>query len=81
MSMKFHLKNCKNNFEKLISRLFDEVHCSQIFFMIRLVFIFQDQIFYCTKNVPKNHNKFGYFRHGGETHFLVLAETLMYEFE
>ena len=30
--MKFHIKNWKNNFEKLISCLFDEVHCSPIFF-------------------------------------------------
>ena len=75
--MKIHLKNWKNYFEKFISRLFDEVHCSPIFFMIRLVFIFQDLIFYCTKKVPKNHNQFWYFRHGGETHFLVLAQTLI----
>ena len=76
--MKFHLKNWKNYLEKISSRSFDEVHCSPFFFIIRLVFIFQDQIFYCTKKVSKNHNKFWYFRHGGETHFLVLAQTLIY---
>ena len=76
--MKFPLKNWKNNLQKLISRLFDEVHFSPIFFIIRLVFIFQDKIFYCTKKFPKNLNQFWYFRQGGETHFLVLAQTLIY---
>ena len=51
--MKFHLKNCKNIFEKFIFRLFYEVHCWPIFLLIRLVFFFQDLIFYCTKKVPK----------------------------
>ena len=46
--------------------------------MIRLEFIFQDLFLYCTNEVPKNHNHFGYFRHGGETHFLALAQTLIY---
>ena len=46
--------------------------------MIRMVFIFQDILFYCINKVPKNHNQFGYFRHRGETHFLVLAQTLIY---
>ena len=49
--------------------------------MIRLVFIFQDLIFYRTKKVPKNSSQYWYFRHGGETHFLVLAQTLIYGFK
>ena len=47
------------------------------FYMICLVFIFQNQFFYGTNQVPKNHNQCWYFRHGGETHFLVLAQTLI----
>ena len=38
----------------------------------------EDLIFYCTNKVPKNHNQFWYFCHRGETHFLVLAQTLNY---
>ena len=41
--------------------------------------MFKDLLFYCTKKVPKNHNKFYHFRHEGGTHFLVLAQTLIYE--
>ena len=40
--------------------------------------ILQKLHFYCTKKVPKNLNQFCHFRHGGGTHFLVLARTLMY---
>ena len=39
---------------------------------------FQDLLLYCTKKVAENHNQFFHFRHGGETHFLVLAQTLIY---
>ena len=41
--------------------------------------MFQDLPFCCTKKVPKNHNIFFHFCHGGGTHFLVLAQTLIYE--
>ena len=38
-------------------------------------FIVQDIHFYCTKEVPENHN---HFCHSGETHFLVHGQTLIY---
>ena len=42
--------------------------------------MFHDLNFYCTKNNPKNHNKICHFLTGsGETHFLVLAYTLILE--
>ena len=40
--------------------------------------IFQNLLLYCIKKVTKNHDQFFRFRHGGETHFLVLAQTLIY---
>ena len=40
--------------------------------------IFQDPTFYWTKKVPRIHNQFCHFRHRGGTHFLVLAQTLIY---
>ena len=40
--------------------------------------MFKDLPFYCTKKVPKHNNKFFDFRHGSGTHFLVLAQTLIY---
>ena len=46
--------------------------------MNHMEYMFQDLPFYCTKKVPKNHNHFFHFRHGGGTHFLVLAQTLIY---
>ena len=52
---------------------FDEVYCSLIVYMNRMETIFQDLPFWCTKEVPKNHNKLFHFRHRGGTHFLVLA--------
>ena len=51
---------------------------SSMVFMNHTELMFQDLLLYCTKKVPKNHNHFFHFRHGGETHFLVLAQTLMY---
>ena len=39
--------------------------------------IFQDLLLYHTNKVPENHNQFFHFCHGGETHFLVLAQTFM----
>jgi hypothetical protein len=38
---------------------------------------FQDLILYGTKNVAKHHNQFFHLRHGAETHFLVLGQTLI----
>ena len=37
-----------------------------------------DLLLYCTKKVAKNNNQFFHFRRGGETHFLVLPQTLIY---
>ena len=42
-----------------------------------IYYIFQDLILYCTKKVPRNPNQFCHFCHGGGTHFLVLAPTLI----
>ena len=38
--------------------------------------MFQDLTFLLQK-VPKNHNQFCHFRHGGGTHLLVFAQTLI----
>ena len=73
---KISLKNRKSNCEKNISLVFNELYCSSILYMVRLVFIFQD-LFYCTNKVAKNHNQFWYFCHRGEKHFLVLAQNLI----
>ena len=77
ISMKFDLKNGKTYFESLISPLFDELHFSTIVHMNHMEHMFQDLPFYCTKKVPKNHNQFFHFHHGGGTHFLVVAQTLI----
>ena len=78
ISMKFDFKNGKTYFESLISPSFDELHCSTIVHMNHMEHMFQDLTFYCTKKVTKNHNHFFHFCHGGGTHFLVLAQTLIY---
>ena len=54
------------------------LHSSPIVHMDHTEPIFKDLLLYCTKKVAKNHNYFFYFRHGGETHFLVLPQTLIY---
>ena len=77
ISMKFHLKKRKIIFETLFSPSFDVLHSSPIVYMDHTELIFQDLLLYCTKKVPKNHNQLFHFRHGGETHFLVLAQTLI----
>ena len=64
-------------FETLISPSFDVLHSSPIVYMDRTEPIFQDLLWYCTKKVQKNLNKFFHFRHGDETHLLVLAKTLI----
>ena len=76
--MKFHFKKRKIIFEIIFSPSFDVLHSSPIVYMDHTELIFQDILLYCTKKVLKNHNKFFHFRHGGETHFLVLAQTLIY---
>ena len=81
ISMKFHLKNWKTYFESLISPSFNELHCSTIVHMNHMEHMFQDLPFYCTKKVPKNYNHFFHFSHGGGTHFLVLAQTLIYSLQ
>ena len=75
--MKFDFKNGKTYFESLISPSFDELNCSTIVHMNHMKHMFQDLPFYCTKKVPKNNNHFFHFRHGGGTHFRVLAQTLI----
>ena len=76
--MIFHKKKIRkfllNNFFFLL------ILCATLlinFYMICPKFIFQDLFLYCTKKVPEYHNQFWYFQHGGETHFLVLAQTLI----
>ena len=76
--MKFHLKKRKIIFETSFSPSFDELHTSPIVYMDHTELIFQDLLLYCTKTVPENHNQFFHFCHGGETHFLVVAQTLIY---
>ena len=76
--MKFDFKKEKTYFESVISPSFDELHCSTIVHMSHMEHIFQDLPFYCTEKVPKNHNQFFHFRHGGGTQLLVLAQTLIY---
>ena len=76
--MKFHLKKRKIICETLFSPSFDVLHSSPIVYMDHTELIFQDQLLYCIKKVTKNHKQFFHFRHGGETHFLVLAQTLIY---
>ena len=77
ISMKFHLKKRKIIFETSFSPSFDVLHSSPIVYMDHTELIFQDLLLYGTKKVPENHNQFLHFRHGGETHFLVLAQTLI----
>ena len=71
--MKFDFKNGKTYFGSLISPSFDELHCYTIVHMNHMEHMFQDLPFYCTKKVPKYHNHFFHFCHGGGTHFLLLA--------
>ena len=78
ISMKFYLKKRKIIFETLFSPSFDVLHSSPIVYMNHTELIFQDPLLYCTKEVAENHNKLFHFCHGGETHFLVLAQTLIY---
>ena len=54
--MKFDFKNGKTFFESLISPSFYDLHCFTIVHMNHTEHMFQDLPFYCTKNVPKNHN-------------------------
>ena len=75
--MKFHLKKMEINFETLFSPSFDVLHTSQMAYMNRMELMFQDLLLNCTKKVPENHNNFFHFCHGAETHFLVLAQTLI----
>ena len=76
--MKFDLKNGKTYFESLISLPFDVLHCSRIVHMNHTEHTFQYLPVDCTNKVPKNHNYFFHFCHGGGTHLLVLAQTLIY---
>ena len=76
--MKFHLKKRKIIFETLFSPSFDVPHSSPIVYMDHTELIFQDLLLHCTNKVAKNHNKFFHFCHGSETHFLVLAQNLIF---
>ena len=71
-------KRGKFIFNHHFSPSFDELLCSPIVVMNHLEPMVQDLPFYCTKKVPKIHNQFFHFCHGGGTHFLVLAQTLIY---
>ena len=75
--MKFHFKKRKIFFENLLTLSFDVLHSSPINYMNHSELNFQDLLLYGTKKVADNHNQFFHFRHGGETHFLVLAQTLI----
>ena len=75
--MEFLLKNRKIISETLFFSSFDVLHSSPLVYMDHTELIFQDLFLYCTKKVAENHNKFFHFRHEGETHFLVLAQTLI----
>jgi hypothetical protein len=76
--MKFHFKKIKIIFETLFSSSFDVPHNPPIVYMGHTELIFQDLLLYGTKKVPENHYHFFHFRHRGETHFLVLVQTLIY---
>jgi hypothetical protein len=77
ISMKFHLKKRKIIFYISFSPSFDVLHSSPVVYIDPTELIFQDLLLYGTKKVPENHNQFFHFRHGGETHFLVLAQTFI----
>ena len=65
-------------FETLFTPSFDVLHSPPKVNTDHVELTFQDLLLYCTKKVPENHNKIIHFHHGGETHFLVLAKTLIY---
>ena len=79
MSMKFLLKKKKLNFETFFSPSPAVLHSSPMVNMNHTELIFQDLLLYWTMKVPENPNHFFHFCHGDETHFLVLAETLIYK--
>ena len=76
ISMKFHFKKRKIILETLFFPSFDMLHGSPIVFRDHTELIFQDLLLYFTKKVAEN--PFFPFRHGRETHYLVLAQTLIY---
>ena len=78
ITMKFYLKNLKTFCESLISPSFHVLYCSPKVYMKHLEPLFQDLPFCCTKKVPKNHNQPVHFCQGGGTHFLVLAQTMIW---
>ena len=78
ISMKFHFKKRKIIFETSFFPLFDVLHSTLIVYMDHMELIVQDLLLYCTKKVAENLIKFFHVRHRGETHFLVLAQTLIY---
>ena len=73
--MKFHLKKRIIIFESLFSPSFDVLYSSPIVYMDHTEPVFHDLLFYCTQKVTII---FFHFFHGGETHFLVLAQALIY---
>ena len=75
--MKFHFKKMKFIYETLFSPSFDVLHSSPIVYMDHTELIIQDLLLYCAKKVQENHSQFFHFCHGGETHYLVLAQTLI----
>ena len=77
-SMKFHFKNMNINFATFFSPSFDVLYSSPMIHMNHTELIFHDVVLYCTKKVQENHNNFFSLLSQGETHFLVLAQTLIY---
>ena len=79
ISMKFHLRKRKIIVGTLFFPSFGVLHSSPLVYMDHTKLIFQNILLYCTKKVAENHNNFFHFRRGGETHLLVLAQTLIYK--
>ena len=75
ISLKILFKKKKIIFETLFSPSFELLHSSPIVFTDHTELIFQDLLLYCTQKVKENQNQSVHFRHRGETHFLVLAQT------
>ena len=67
--------NKKKHFDSRIS------YCSPIVNINSIKLIFLDlpsyNKTYCNKKLPDNQNKCCHFCHGGETHFLMFAQTMM----
>ena len=76
--MKFDFKNGKTYFDSLISPPFDELHSSTIVHMNHMENMFQDLPFLLHQEGPKKPQSIFSLLSRGGTHFLVLAQTLIY---